>query len=661
MSAISSDTRRLARDLRISVVIPVYNNVATVGDVIAAALEWCDDITVVDDGSDDGTAEMLKTFSDKITILTHKKNRGKGAALSTAFRHLRAQGFVTAITMDADGQHRASDLPRFIRKAAENPDTIIIGRRSLDKVDIKASSSFANRFSNLWFTIHTFKRLKDTQTGFRAYPLRRYPSRMPFTSRYEAELSILVNASWKGVPIVETDTDVYYPPRDERVSHFRPGLDFFRISLLNTVQTLFAVVYGWPRTGLRALGNAISGHELKMMTRIGDRQRDASLTVGRVLRSTYGGLFFTFYTTLLSPFVTAYFAVARPSERSRMKFHKLLRNAARYILYRLPGSRFSFINDCGEDFSVPAMVICNHQSHLDLMALMSVSEKFIFLTNERVWNNFMYGSIVRRAEYQSTSQGMEAITDNLRKLVARGYSIVVFPEGTRCGERAISRFRQGAFHLAYTLGLDIVTMALHGAGDFMSKNDIVFRRNPIVLQCVGRSKLPPEGIETKIKTAAHYREEVSAAYQRIAEKYEDICYFSALVRYKYVWRGRKTVREAKRIIRCMRRNNDTSPVFLSDQKVLVLNAGIGVEALFWALLNPRTVFHVYESDMKRLEIMAETPDLPENLVVIKNINDVYHLAADITRRIVVTRRETDKSLYGSLATEYFNILNPKKK
>ena len=108
-----------------------------------------------------------------------------------------------------------------------------------------SGNTFANRFSNFWFHLQTGLRLPDTQTGFRVYPLLHLPCLKLLTYRYESELELLVFSAWRGVHIVPVPVSVSYPA--DRVSHFRPFRDFLRISLLNTVLCLLAIVYGYPR------------------------------------------------------------------------------------------------------------------------------------------------------------------------------------------------------------------------------------------------------------------------------------------------------------------------------------------------------------------------------------------------------------------------------
>lgn len=240
-----TDCKLTLRERGICVVIPTYNNASTIADVVADVKCYCLDVIVVDDGCTDGTGAMLADI-EGVTVVAHNRNRGKGTALKSGFRKALEMGFSYAITLDADGQHFGADINNFLKANKEHPGAMIVGSRRLDGVERSRGSSFANKFSNFWYYVQTGRNLADTQTGYRLYPLRKLSGLSMLTSRYEAELELLVFASWHGVEIVSIPVDVYYPPREERVSHFRPGMDFFRITVLNTVLCFLAVVYGLP-------------------------------------------------------------------------------------------------------------------------------------------------------------------------------------------------------------------------------------------------------------------------------------------------------------------------------------------------------------------------------------------------------------------------------
>lgn len=243
-------------------VIPTYQNAKTLLQVVADVHRVVDTVFVVDDGSKDGTAALL----DKATgnerpekVLTHPKNCGKGAALKTGLTYARQQGFRYAVTVDADGQHRANDIPALLKAVEEEPDALAIGSRGLQHENMPAKSTFANRFSNFWFALQTLQRLPDTQSGLRVYPLRRLHGLRWMSARYEAELTLLVFSAWAGVKLLPVPVSVYYPPRDQRVTHFRPGRDFTRISVLNTLLCFLMVVYGWPRIFCRQIARGVKG------------------------------------------------------------------------------------------------------------------------------------------------------------------------------------------------------------------------------------------------------------------------------------------------------------------------------------------------------------------------------------------------------------------
>ena len=175
-------------------------------------------------------------------MIDYGQNRGKGYALKQGFKKAKQMGFDYALTIDSDGQHFPEDIPLFVEALEQHPGALIVGSRNLNQENMPGGNTFANKFSNFWFKIQTGIDLPDTQTGYRLYPLRWLPH--IFSARYEAELSLLVFSAWRGIDLVPIKVNVFYP--EDRVTHFRPFWDFFRISVLNTILCLVSFVYGWP-------------------------------------------------------------------------------------------------------------------------------------------------------------------------------------------------------------------------------------------------------------------------------------------------------------------------------------------------------------------------------------------------------------------------------
>ena len=130
----------------------------------------------------------------------------------------------------------------------KEPDTLLVGARNLTSDNMPGKNTFANKFSNFWFKLETGVKLQDTQSGYRLYPLHKINvQRFYYTAKYEFELEALVFAVWGGTTVRNIPIHVYYPPQEERVSHFRPFRDFTRISILNTflvfITSLFQLIH----------------------------------------------------------------------------------------------------------------------------------------------------------------------------------------------------------------------------------------------------------------------------------------------------------------------------------------------------------------------------------------------------------------------------------
>jgi len=228
------------------VIIPTYNNAGTLLQVLNSVLEYTDRVIVVNDGSTDDTPKILAQFP-QVGIVAYPKNKGKGKALRIGFDFAIKKGYDYAITIDSDGQHFASDIPLFLEQLETEKKAIIIGARNLHMEHMPGKNTFANKFSNFWFYAETGIKAPDTQSGYRLYPLYLMKKMLFFGTKYEFEVEVLVRCAWHGINIKWIPVHVYYPPPEERVSHFRPGPDFSRISVLNTILVLIAFLYIKPR------------------------------------------------------------------------------------------------------------------------------------------------------------------------------------------------------------------------------------------------------------------------------------------------------------------------------------------------------------------------------------------------------------------------------
>ncbi len=453
------DSKAYFKMSRTCVIVPTYNNQGTLVQVLDRLQPFIEDILVVNDGSTDDTETLLKQYKHPIELISYPKNRGKGHALRLAFKAALSKGFENAITIDSDGQHYPEDLPLFAAAMQQHPGALIVGNRKLVQENMAGKSTFANYFSNFWFMVQTWQYLPDTQTGYRVYPLRKLRGTRFLTCRYEAELELLVYQAWHGVKLVSTPIRVYYPPKEERVSHFRPFHDFMRISLLNTVLCMLSVCYGWWSMLLHS--SFVQQMKIRLLT--------------------FWDLLFALVSALVLPLPMVFFFkwFLPQTDRQKLKYHKILCAYFRFLLYHIPGVKVKVHNPNKEFFAKPAILFSNHQSHLDLLSILSLSPRIVAMTNQWVWNFWIYKPVLRYLEYYPATEGLENSEEHIASLLKRGYSIVIFPEGTRSAECKILKFRRGAFYLAELLQADMVPIYLDGTGRVFPKKKTIINPGKI--------------------------------------------------------------------------------------------------------------------------------------------------------------------------------------
>ncbi|MBL7755652.1 MAG: glycosyltransferase family 2 protein, partial [Chitinophagaceae bacterium] len=144
------------------VLLPTYNNAGILAAVIQRCLEQTTHVVVVNDGSTDQTASIIKQWP--VQVVQYANNQGKGYALRQGFRYAIEQGYDFVLTIDTDGQHYPEDAVHFFNALDQNPDSLLIGSRNLNQENVPGKSSFGNRFSNFWFKVETGKTMPDTQS-----------------------------------------------------------------------------------------------------------------------------------------------------------------------------------------------------------------------------------------------------------------------------------------------------------------------------------------------------------------------------------------------------------------------------------------------------------------------------------------------------------------
>lgn len=206
------------------IVIPVYNS-PYIKEVVADVLRYGYFVIVVDDGSDEAIDGL------DVELIRHKTNKGKGEAILSGAKRAKQLGFKSFVTMDADKQHLSSEIVKLL--GAYKEDSIVVGCRNFEDENVPKSSKFGRAFSNFWVNLETFKSLKDTQSGFRIYPISILDLNIK-NRRFDFEIEVLVLHSYSKKEIIDVAVECYYPPLEERISHFDKVKDNIRLSKIHS-------------------------------------------------------------------------------------------------------------------------------------------------------------------------------------------------------------------------------------------------------------------------------------------------------------------------------------------------------------------------------------------------------------------------------------------
>jgi 1-acyl-sn-glycerol-3-phosphate acyltransferase len=323
-------------------------------------------------------------------------------------------------------------------------------------------------------------------------------------------------------------------------------------------------------------------------------------------------VFFIVTFVIVTPLTLIYMLLGPNTEKKRYRYHQMLAWAMGTALKILPGVKFHLNNKVGETFDKPAVIVSNHQSHLDLVCMMMLNPKVVLLTTDWVWKNPIYGIIIRFAEYYPVSDGYDKNVDRLKKLVERGYSVVVFPEGTRSETGEILRFHKGAFQLAQALNVDIMPVFIHGASHVMPKKDFVLREGQLYVEIGQRMSAEEVSAIEARALATQFRTYYIEHFEEIRRQNEDTEYVLPFVRYKYIYKGNENERECRRSLKRIR-THAAEINALNSQSILVKNSGIGELAWTIALVHRDMQVYAVEADEDRYLIASHTSYIPSNL------------------------------------------------
>jgi uncharacterized protein len=374
------------------------------------------------------------------------------------------------------------------------------------------------------------------------------------------------------------------------------------------------------------------------------------------------------------------------SARKKLIMHYGMVFGCKLPVYTMLHIRKKVVKLSGEDFSKPAIILSNHQSHIDLLLLLMLHPKVIVLTTKWVWNNPIYALVIRYLDYYPVTGGYEELADKLKVKTSQGYSILIFPEGSRSADSSITRFHKGAFLIAEKLGLELLPVFIHGAGDCMNKGENHLRGGSITVKIYPRIKPGDQAYgndyhEMTRSMLSFYRTE----YRKIKEELETPSYFRKKLIRNYIYKG-PVLEWYTRIKLSLEDNYELiCSLVPRDARVVDIGCGYGFLTYLLGFVSPRRNILGIDYDADKIEIAnhciskngridfiaADASDYAFGKADVFILSDVLHYLPHSEQEVLVEKcmaqlnpggkiliRDADRDLgkrhRGTRYTEYFS-------
>jgi uncharacterized protein len=326
-------------------------------------------------------------------------------------------------------------------------------------------------------------------------------------------------------------------------------------------------------------------------------------TLGGFLKSIFAFCYFVSGCILLTllGFLFRLFA----NEKSKYVYHWMLSKFTWSMMYIMGNVKKRVINPQYANFAEPAVIISNHQSFLDILSLVMLHPKLILLTNNWVWNSPVFGAVARMADFYPVANGAEQSVKLLGDRVKHGYSIVVFPEGTRSVDGAMKRFHKGAFYLAEQLNIDILPIVLHGTGYTMTKGDFLLKDGTITIEYLPRikpnDKAFGEGFAERTKRISRYFKD---QFKRLSTAIEQPAYFKEQLIYNYLYKGPTIEWELRRTLQREQNYSLFHAALPVKGKILEVGCGYGFMTYMLHFAAKEREFTALDGDEEKIETAA---------------------------------------------------------
>jgi hypothetical protein len=300
------------------------------------------------------------------------------------------------------------------------------------------------------------------------------------------------------------------------------------------------------------------------------------------------------------------FLIPANKEKKMMWFRIIISNFMKSVLYSNPFVKKKIVNNYKEDFSKPAVIISNHTSFLDILAVGMITPKMIYLVNDWVYNSPIFGRVVKLAGYYPASQGIEGSVEHLRDKIEKGYSLMIFPEGTRSNTNEIGRFYKGAFYLAEHFNIDVLPVYIHGNSETLPKGDHIIYDESITVVIDKRIKADDtsfgENYSQRTKSINKY---FRTEFNKLRSKLEDENYFENKLFLSFLYKEREITSEVKSDFSKNKTNYYKLNSFINPEaKIVHLASDYGQIDFLLSMQEPKRKVKSFISDIEKREIAS---------------------------------------------------------
>ncbi|HNZ42671.1 MAG TPA: MMPL family transporter [Bacteroidales bacterium] len=314
--------------------------------------------------------------------------------------------------------------------------------------------------------------------------------------------------------------------------------------------------------------------------------------------------------------LTIYKVLPVSKKKRQLLYHQTLYGVCRSTMYLMYFTKKKIINFTPGTLKEPAVIIANHQSIIDIPLFLMFSPKVIMITNDAFYNSKLIGIIVKLGGFLPASLGYDVIAQKIKPVAEAGYSVIIFPEGTRSTDGHIGRFHKGAFYLAEQLHMDILPIVSHGTGNYIAKDDLLGKKSLITVKFLDRIKpgdtaMGANYTERTKNIQHHFRQE----HQKLLnDYYSDTRLYRDILIKNFIYKG--PVLEWYTRIKSKLENNYSqyNDIIPRDARIIDIGCGYGYLSMMLAWVSPKRKIVAIDYDRDKIDVASHCLSKPPNVM-----------------------------------------------